>query len=68
LTYEQRAARFLDKILQTLSLGSKAEIGATMRTELLRFNAVERDPAIDWWMKEHAGDQREHISKPVSAG
>jgi hypothetical protein len=28
-----------------------------MRTELLRFNgAVERDPAIDAWMKEHAGD------------
>ena len=27
-----------------------------MRTDLLRFNgAVERDPAIDRWMKEHAG-------------
>src|SRR6476659_2989036 len=27
-----------------------------MRTQLLRFNgAVERDPAIDAWMKEHAG-------------
>jgi hypothetical protein len=27
-----------------------------MRTELLRFNgAVERDPAIDAWMDEHAG-------------
>ncbi len=27
-----------------------------MRTKLLRFNgAVERDPAIDAWMKEHAG-------------
>lgn len=27
-----------------------------MRTELLRFNgAVERDPAIYAWMKEHAG-------------
>jgi hypothetical protein len=27
-----------------------------MRAELLRFNgAVERDPAIDAWMKEHAG-------------
>ena len=26
-------------------------------TELLRFNgAVERDPAIDAWMKEHAGE------------
>src|SRR3977135_533307 len=30
---------------------------ATMKTELLRFNgAVERDPAIDAWMKEHAGE------------
>ena len=28
-----------------------------MRTELLRFNgAVERDPAIAAWMKEHAGE------------
>ena len=28
-----------------------------MRTELLRFNgAVEGDPAIDAWMKEHAGE------------
>jgi hypothetical protein len=28
----------------------------TVRAELLRFNgAVERDPAIDRWMKEHAG-------------
>ena len=28
-----------------------------MPTELLRFNgAVERDPAIDAWMKEHAGE------------
>jgi hypothetical protein len=27
-----------------------------MKTELLRFNgAVERDPAIDAWMKEHEG-------------
>ena len=27
-----------------------------MRTELLRFSsAVERDPGIDAWMKEHAG-------------
>src|SRR5882672_6315089 len=30
---------------------------STMRTELLRFNgAIERDPAIDAWMKEHAGE------------
>jgi hypothetical protein len=28
-----------------------------MRTDLLRFyGAVERDPAIDAWMKEHAGE------------
>jgi len=28
-----------------------------MRTELLRFKgALERDPAIDSWMKEHAGE------------
>jgi hypothetical protein len=28
-----------------------------MRTELLRFNgAVVRDPAIDAWMKQHAGE------------
>lgn len=28
-----------------------------MRTELLRFNgAVERDPAIEAWMKEHTGE------------
>ena len=30
-----------------------------MRTELLRFNgAVERDPAIDAWMKGHTGELR----------
>jgi len=35
----------------------KAEIGATRKTELLRFNgALERDPAIDGWMKGHAGE------------
>src|ERR1700676_4857943 len=35
----------------------KAERRATMRTDLLRFNgALERDPAIDAWMKEHAGE------------
>jgi hypothetical protein len=32
----------------------ESENGATMRAQLLRFNgAVERDPAIDAWMKEH---------------
>src|SRR6266568_2818459 len=36
---------------------SKAESREMMRTELLRFDgAVERDPAIDAWMKEHAGE------------
>jgi hypothetical protein len=31
--------------------------GAAMKTELLRFNgAVERDAAIDTWMKEHPGE------------
>lgn len=34
-----------------------AESGATMRTDLLRFNgAVERDAAIDAWMRGHAGE------------
>jgi hypothetical protein len=29
----------------------------TTTTELFRLNgAVERDPAIDGWMKEHAGE------------
>lgn len=32
-------------------------MGATVRTDLLRFNgALERDPAIDRWMKAHAGE------------
>jgi hypothetical protein len=36
---------------------SKAESAATTRAEFLRFNgAVERDPAIDAWMEEHAGE------------
>jgi hypothetical protein len=35
---------------------SKDKSVLTKRTELLRFNgAVERDPAIDAWMNEHAG-------------
>src|SRR5262249_29430964 len=35
---------------------SKAR-GAPMKTGLLRFNgAVKHDPAIDSWMKEHAGE------------
>src|SRR5690349_24379072 len=36
---------------------SKAESGAGMRTEFLRFDgAVRRDPAIEAWMKAHAGE------------
>lgn len=35
----------------------RSRSGAMRRTDLLRFNgAVERDPAIDRWMKEHAGE------------
>jgi hypothetical protein len=41
----------------TLPKISKAESRAAVRTELLRFNgAVERDPAVDAWMKEHEGE------------
>jgi hypothetical protein len=36
---------------------SESERRATMKTDLLRFNgAVERDPAIDAWLKAHAGE------------
>ena len=35
----------------------KQKVERPERTEFLRFNgAVERDPAIDAWMKEHAGE------------
>jgi hypothetical protein len=35
---------------------SESEGGAAMRAELFRLNGVvERDPAIDAWMKEHGG-------------
>jgi len=35
----------------------RAASGARMRSEILRFNgAVERDPAIEAWMKAHAGE------------
>jgi hypothetical protein len=35
---------------------SQGESGA-MKTELLRFNgSVQRDPAVDAWMREHAGE------------
>jgi hypothetical protein len=40
-----------------VTIDLEAQGRATMRTALLRFNgAVERDPAIDLWMKEHAGE------------
>ncbi len=43
-----------DSILNRVHLENS---GATMRSELLRFNdAVERDPAVDAWMKEHSGE------------
>ena len=36
---------------------SKAESRAIVRVELLRFNgAVQRDPAIEAWMKKHNGE------------
>jgi hypothetical protein len=38
-----------------------------MRTELLRLNgAVERDPAIDAWMKEHVGELGAIARRPQS--
>ena len=44
------------RVLRTLPI-SKAETRATTRVDLLRFNgAVERDPAIDAWMKQHPGE------------
>ena len=40
-----------------LTLPSTTQRRMTIRTNLLRFNGtVERDPAIDAWMKEHAGE------------
>jgi hypothetical protein len=34
-----------------------------LKTELLGFDgAVKRDPAIDGWMKEHAGEEPSRIS------
>jgi hypothetical protein len=46
--------QFSCKVYRTVDLENS---GATMRSELLRFNgAVERDPAVDAWMKEHSGE------------
>jgi hypothetical protein len=46
--------RFLRFLVQE---DHESEDGATMRTELLRFNGVvERDPAIDAWLNEHGGE------------
>src|SRR5437870_8151417 len=50
-----RFAEGMIRVQRTTDLESRK--WATMRTELLRFNgAVERDPAINAWMKEHAGE------------
>ena len=41
----------------TRTIIKQAENGVARRTELLRFNGtVERDPAIDAWIKKHAGE------------
>ena len=43
--------------MRTYSGSRKQKDVDTTRTELLRFNgAVERDPAIDAWMKKHPGE------------
>jgi len=43
--------------LHSLRFGEVAKNAMTTRTKLFRLNgAVERDPAIDHWMKEHAGE------------
>ena len=40
-----------------LPYNSETESRATVKTELLRLNGVvERDPAIDAWMKQHPGE------------
>jgi hypothetical protein len=40
-----------------LEPGGSCKNAMTRRTELFRLNgAVERDPAIDGWLKEHAGE------------
>lgn len=50
-----RSMLLRNKHLTGFTLGFR--FGGVVRTELLRFNgAVERDPAIDVWMKEHAGE------------
>ena len=42
---------------ESVTPGPKSGDGAMMRAELLRFNGtVERDPAIDAWMKAHGGE------------
>jgi hypothetical protein len=40
-----------------LEAGDRSKDAVTTRTKLFRVNgAVERDPAIDRWMEEHAGE------------
>jgi hypothetical protein len=38
-------------------IGSDGKLGAAMKAQLLRFDGtVERDPAIDWWIRDHEGE------------
>ena len=61
-TWARKAASRNDRASSVVCEGapyglSKAETGAMTRTELLRFHgARERDPLIDAWMKQHAGE------------
>jgi hypothetical protein len=57
------SVRYVSLLLRRYSSQKKYTViarlleGAGMRTELLRFNgALERDPAIDKWMKQHSGE------------
>ena len=53
----QRVIRPVLEIKGCAALAAKAKIGQMMRTQLLRFDgAVGRDPAIDAWMRAHAGE------------
>ena len=50
----EKPTAFSFKVPRRIDLESK---WSEMRAELLRFNgAIERDPAVDAWMKEHAGE------------
>jgi len=48
---------FVPRVRVYVTIDLESEEWSVTRTDLLRFNgAVERDPAIDAWMKEHAGE------------